>query len=1035
MLRCYICLLCGFRCKKQAYFVMNGIQKCFWGLLWGSFWVQGWAQEGFVRNDVEDKRPTGYAFINARIYVDPQTYLERASLLMVEGKVAAVGADIKIPPNTPTIDLKERWVFPSFIDMYGADFGIEGAGPGIPSGYYKVPEGAQLSPKREGLYGSNDAIKAEFCAKDALKEDPAAARRLREVGFGAVVAFREDGIARGTSTLLSLSEGPLQERVLLAEASAHFSFDPGSSKQDYPRSPMGAAALLRQMRWDAEWYASPANKKQSNISLAALHSTRHLPQIIEAPHIHFAFLAHNIGKETGVNYIIKGAGDAYQHAEALARRKVVLILPLAYPDAYEVEDPHQALDVSLSDMKHWEMAPANAALLHKAGVSVALTAHGLKDISDFWPQLREAMRHGFSKTAALAALTTQPAQLLKVDKQVGTLKVGSWANFFIASGDVFEDEEAIIYEHWIQGQAHILKDMQAPDYSGEYSLSVGTDSYELSISGPRYAPQISIQASPGDVRSYTAQLQSHNHRIQLHFFPKERPRACTRLTGWRTGTHLRGRGQDSTGLWVDWMAQYKAPPSKETQKEEKTALPSPTIGKMYYPFAAYGYDTLPQARTYLIQNATVWTNEAEGRLSNTDVWVENGKISALGQALAPPPEAVIIDGKDRHLTSGIIDEHAHIALFAVNEWAHAVSAEVRMKDVINPRDINIYRQLAGGVTAVQLLHGSANPIGGQSALIKLRWGQPAEGLLIKDADPFIKFALGENVKRSNAPSAWNKRYPQTRMGVEQVIWDAFLRAKQYGEAWARYKKPPRGKKQGPRPRRDLQMEAIWEILEQKRFITCHSYVQSEVAMLMSLAARFRVRVNTFTHILEGYKIADKMFRHGAAASTFSDWWAYKYEVREAIPYNAAVMHKAGLVVAINSDDAEMGRRLNQEAAKTITYGGLSEEEAWKTVTLNPARMLHLEDRMGSIKVGKDADLVLWSENPLSIYAKAEKTFVDGALYYDRSQEEVRKKALEAERARLIQKMLKAKSEGKGTQKATQAQSSSYSCRTHTLSQE
>jgi imidazolonepropionase-like amidohydrolase len=336
-----------------------------------------------------------------------------------------------------------------------------------------------------------------------------------------------------------------------------------------------------------------------------------------------------------------------------------------------------------------------------------------------------------------------------------------------------------------------------------------------------------------------------------------------------------------------------------------------------------------------------------------------------------------------------------------------------MYDVIDSEDVNIYRALAGGVVAVQVLHGSANPIGGQSALIKLRWGESPEKMRIQNADPFIKFALGENVKRTyNASSI---RYPQTRMGVEQVYMDAFTNARAYEKKWVAYNNlPAKEKTPAVKPRRDLVHETMLEILNKKRFITCHSYVQSEINMLMNVAEKFDFSINTFTHILEGYKVADKMKQHGVAASTFSDWWNYKWEVRYAIPYNAAIMSKVGIVTAINSDDAETGRRLNQEAAKSVKYGGLSETEALKMVTLNPAKMLHLDQSMGSIKTGKSADVVLWSDHPLSIKAKAEKTIIDGKVYFDIDQDALRNKEIEKERARIIQLMKDAKKGGAPT---------------------
>ncbi|RYF79816.1 MAG: amidohydrolase, partial [Chitinophagaceae bacterium] len=427
--------------------------------------------------------------------------------------------------------------------------------------------------------------------------------------------------------------------------------------------------------------------------------------------------------------------------------------------------------------------------------------------------------------------------------------------------------------------------------------------------------------------------------------------------------------------------------------------------KVTYPFLPFGWEEgqEPKQETILIKNATVWTSEKEGILQNTDVLLKNGKIAAVGKNLSENG-ARVIDGTGKHVTPGIIDEHSHIAAASINEGGQSVTSEVRIADNLNPDDINIYRQLSGGVTTSHILHGSANVIGGQTQLIKLRWGADDEGLKFKGSDGFIKFALGENVKRS--PSAIgnnsnNNRYPDTRMGVEQVLEDAFTRAKEYQAEWKTWETS--GKK-GASPRRDLELDALSEILNNKRFITCHSYIQSEINMAMHIADKMGYKYNTFTHILEGYKVADKMKAHGANASTFSDWWNYKMEVVDAIPYNAYLMQLAGLNVAINSDDAEMARRLNQEAAKSVKYGGMSEIDALKMVTINPAKMLHVDDKVGSIKVGKDADVVLWSDHPLSIYAKSLYTIVDGTIYFDRAKDEQLQKMVDSERMRIVKKM-------------------------------
>jgi imidazolonepropionase-like amidohydrolase len=414
-------------------------------------------------------------------------------------------------------------------------------------------------------------------------------------------------------------------------------------------------------------------------------------------------------------------------------------------------------------------------------------------------------------------------------------------------------------------------------------------------------------------------------------------------------------------------------------------------------------------------------------LQNTDILLKNGKIAAIGKNLSDA-SARVIDGTNKHVTAGIIDEHSHIAAASINEGGQSVTSEVRIADNLNPDDINIYRQLSGGVTSSHILHGSANVIGGQTQLIKLRWGANDDELKFRNWPGQIKFALGENVKRSPAPLG-NNRYPDTRMGVEQVLFDAFTRAKDYKREWQEYNSAKDKKGLTP-PRRDLELDALVEILEDKRFITCHSYVQSEINMAMETANKLGYRYNTFTHILEGYKVADKMKAHGANASTFSDWWAYKMEVQDAIPYNAALMAKVGLNVAINSDDAEMARRLNQEAAKTIKYGGMTEEEALKMVTLNPAKMLKVDDRVGSLKIGKDADVVLWSDNPLSMYAKSLYTIVDGTIYFDRVKDEQMQKEVDAERNRLVKKLVGEKRSGTPVQPAVPSYQIMHTCSEH-----
>jgi len=428
----------------------------------------------------------------------------------------------------------------------------------------------------------------------------------------------------------------------------------------------------------------------------------------------------------------------------------------------------------------------------------------------------------------------------------------------------------------------------------------------------------------------------------------------------------------------------------------------------------------------LIKNATVITI-THGRIEHGSILVRDGKIAAVGADVQAPADAKVIDGTGLFVMPGIIDCHTHIAVDGdVNEGSISVSSMVNIKDVLNPYDVDIYHELAGGVVVGNVLHGSANPIGGQTIVIKLKYGAPPDELPFPDALPGIKFALGENVKHSNfsAPGV-APRYPETRMGVEETIRDAFTRAKAYQKKWADYNRRKAADEQNliP-PRRDLQLEPLVEVLEGKRYIHCHSYVSDEILMLMRVAKEFGFKVRTFQHVLEGYKVADEMAANNIGGSTFSDWWAYKMEAYEAIPYNAALMTRRGVIVSVNSDDADEARHLNQEAAKSMKYGGLTENEALRLVTLNPAIQLGIDNHVGSIEVGKDADFAIYNHDPLSVYAVVQKTIIDGKVYFDRQQDIARRAGLENERKDLLDKLEKeskppkkpAAAEGKGEKK-------------------
>ena len=400
----------------------------------------------------------------------------------------------------------------------------------------------------------------------------------------------------------------------------------------------------------------------------------------------------------------------------------------------------------------------------------------------------------------------------------------------------------------------------------------------------------------------------------------------------------------------------------------------------------------------LIKNATVMT-AANGTLQNTDILIRNGKIAQIGKNISERNRQVI-DASGKYVTPGIIDAHSHAMLDAVNEFSYAVTSMARIRDVLDPTDITIYRALGGGVTTANLLHGSANPIGGLNTVVKFKYGRPIEEFLIPEAPPGIKFAMGENVKRSNfnPPGNQSRRYPATRMGTLEVMRDAFVRAKDYKQKWDDY----RAKKVKVPPKRSLELEPLVEVLEGKRLVHAHGYRSDEHLNLMKLADEFGFTVATLQHGLEAYKIAPEIAKFGTGVSIFVDYWGYKMEAYDTIPYNAYILWKNGVVVSINSDSGERIRRLNLDAAKAMKYGGVPEEEALKMVTLNPAKQLGIGKMTGSIEIGKDADIAIWSEHPFSVYTHAEMTLVDGEVFFDRKKDIAMREQLKRERERLEQ---------------------------------
>ncbi|WP_133406407.1 amidohydrolase family protein [Parashewanella tropica] len=948
------------------------------------------------------------ALTHANIIVAPGEVIENATLLVENDRIKAIIKDNDFPKSALEIDLTGYTIYPGFIDPY-TQYGID----------YSYPETKKTKPiyhnDRIGGNASNDAIHAEKEWFNYIKPSNKSAKTWINNGFTSVQSAKLDGIFRGRGVSLSLDKDIPNKVIYQARGHQFMSFNKGSSKQDYPGSLMGSIALIRQTLSDAKWYnenykkpgtISQPNEIEFNAAFEKLANLGKQQVIFETDNLNNQLRAARELAEFNLTPTIVGTGSEYSRIDEIKALNYSIILPLKFPDAPNVADSDAAKDVELAELRHWERAASNPAALAKADIPFAFTMSG-SNKKGFLKELRKAIKAGLSKQDALAALTTNPAEMANISDIAGKLKPGYKADFVISKGDLFENGK--IYSVWLQGNETQLLDRSYDKLIGDYQLTLNQIDFDF---GLEKSKKLDATLASGEQQVDLDKLKYNDERLTFIADLSEAGyQGVTRFVLWLDGNELTGRMETADGTQHPVTAKRikleKGSDSKPTEIVKDKKAKASYVSKLTYPNVAYGLDSLPTQETVLIKNVTVWTSEKSGILKNTDVIIEDGKIEEIGQGLNAPRNATVIDGTGKHLTAGIVDEHSHIAVNGgVNEATHAVTSEVRIGDVLNPNDINIYRALAGGVTTVQLLHGSANPIGGQAQTIKLRWGDTAEQLKFKEANPSIKFALGENVKQTHWGDKFSRRFPKSRMGVDALFRETMDATLEYEKAQKDYDDLRRSSKRKiVAPRKDYRLEAISQVINGKRDVHIHSYVASEILMFLKVADTYGFTVKAFTHILEGYKVADEMAKHGTTASTFSDWWAYKFEVYDAIPQNTCLMTKKGVLTSVNSDDREMMRRLNQEAAKSMFYCDMSEIDAWNMVTINPAKQLGVDKYVGSIKEGKQADLALWSHNPLSVYAKAEKVWVDGKRYFDIEKDKQKQQQVADERQALIQKIL------------------------------
>ena len=827
-------------------------------------------------------------------------------------------------------------------------------------------------------------------------------KELHGLGFTTAHVTPKGGIFQGSSGLVQLGQKP---KVLSNNVAQVVEYAAGGwGAKEYPTSLLGAIAFIRQGFLDADWYSKSqgiltkypdgnepiqADRSLEELSIAKKNKQ---PFVFRTGNELYIDRSSNIADEFELDLWIMGNGYEYRRIEEMPAS--FMIIPLNFPAKPEVADPQNALQYSTEQLKHWDMAPDNAAKLADAGFQFALTSAKLKDKKDFRKNLSRAVNRGLNESAALAALTTNPAKEFGQAKRLGKVAPGFIANLVVTDGNYF-DKKSKVQSVWIDGNEYEVAPDPLVDAVGDWTLKEGSNSWKLSV-----------KADGGSLNLDEKKLELANYKLdqdRISFSVNadtKLQKDVTRFKGTIAGGKATGYvfyPDGSSSGWIAVLDSVKIEKGKKSKKESASNL------SLVFPEGAYGLDEdVPSPKTILINDATIWTSGKKGVLKEYDILIQDGKVKKIAINISlPRGNALIIDGTGKHVTPGLIDAHSHMAGESINEGFQNVTAEVRMRDVIEPNDVAMYRALAGGLTTINLLHGSANPIGGQNVVMKLRWGSFSDDLIFKPAPQGIKFALGENVKRVRSYG----RYPESRMGVEQVIRDAFMAARDYKKSWDIYNKDAKLKRSAIPPRRDLELDAMVEIMEGKRLVHSHSYRQDEILMLTRIAEDYGFTMATFQHVLEGYKVAERLAEHGAGASTFSDWWAYKYEVVDAIPYNGTLMTNAGVTVSFNSDSDELARRMNLEAAKAVKYGGLDEAEALKMVTINPAKQLKIDQYVGSLEVGKDADFTIWSGHPLSSYTICEQTWIEGKQYFSLEQDQYFRQRDAKLRNDLIQKIL------------------------------
>lgn len=973
----------------------------------------------FSADQRPDYKPAAYAIVGARIVAKAGHVIEKGTVIVRRGVIESIGASdqLAVPPDAESIDAKGMVVYPGFLDLY-TTLGVSATatksltGPGRAVPYNEFALASTPPDNRSGLT-------PEFEVASALELPETTAEERRKLGFTSLLAAPGGAIATGQSALVSLGGLPRRESVVRSPIALHIALrtpfeltppvpndNPATPRRrqqgqtiNYPTALMGVVAHLRQAMLDAQFNHEALGyydklggpRPPFDPSLEALYDARSgkFPVWWEANTRDEIHRALDLAAEFGVKPVIVGGREAEKVADRLKAEGVPVVLRVDFPemprvpsesdfakrDATERQTP---LRVLADREARWKERVGAAGVLSKAGVRIALSSDGISKAETFHAQVRKMIAQGLSEDSAVDALTRQAAEIAGVGNRLGTIESGKLGHLVVMTGPYKDDRSRPRYL-LVDG---LKFDLDKATAAASKNFGEGKKGFGGGVGKAR---------TKGDRPSGAPGREDQPGEAEKHATPKETAKEKKPEAGTDAPKSKDAPAPKTQSAPTEEPAPNSKndadPQDRAKTKDEPKPNAQDEANKQSGPFvdvaSELDSDRKPTIKTggnALLKNATILTGTRAGTVPKGSILIRNGKIDRIGADLDAPAGFTVIDCDGLVAMPGIIDAHSHIAIQGgVNEGSLSIVPEVRVSDVIDSSDISIYRGLAGGLTAARLLHGSANTIGGQDAIIKLKYGEAARDLLLKDPKrpQGVKFALGENVTRRTG------RFPNTRMGVEATIERAFEEAKAYATARAAHESAKAKGQPVPPFRKDLRLEAIAGILDGSIKIHSHCYRQDEILMLLRVAERHGVRVRSLQHALEGYKVAPEIAAHGASTSTFSDWWAYKVEAFDAIPFNAALLTEAGVSVCIKSDSEELHRHLYLEAAKMIKYGGVSEQQALAMITLNPARELGLDHRMGSIELGKDADIAVFNGHPFDAFSRCELVLIDGEVRFQR----------------------------------------------------